>query len=90
MVIFIFGLCHLLTIYKYLIFIYSGGYRQLKIILTKMTMTKMTAGWVLYTSPKQLLCKSLVSPIFRLFLGTDLKRTYNGGITDLERRQGCL
>ena len=26
MVIFIFGLCHLLTIYKYRIFIYSGGY----------------------------------------------------------------
>ena len=26
MVIFIFGLCHLLTIYKYLIFIYSGGF----------------------------------------------------------------
>ena len=25
MVIFIFGMCHLLTIYKYLIFIYSGG-----------------------------------------------------------------
>ena len=35
MVIFIFGLCHLLTIYTYKIFIYSGGYGQLKIILTK-------------------------------------------------------
>ena len=56
-----------------------------------MTMTKMTAGWVLSTSPKQLLCKSLVSPIFRPFLGTDLQRFHNGGITDLQRRQneGC-
>ena len=26
MVIFIFGMCHLLTIYKYYIFIYSGGF----------------------------------------------------------------
>ena len=26
MVIFIFGMCYLLTIYKYLIFIYSGGF----------------------------------------------------------------
>ena len=26
MVIFIFEMCHLLTIYKYLIFIYSGGF----------------------------------------------------------------
>ena len=26
MVIFIFGMCHLLTIYKYEIFIYSGGF----------------------------------------------------------------
>ena len=32
-------------------------------------------------------CKSLPNPIFLPFLGTDLKRTYNGGITDLQRRQ---
>ena len=32
-------------------------------------------------------CKSYVTPIFLLFWGTDLKRTWNGGTTDLQRRQ---
>ena len=34
-------------------------------------------------SPKQFPTKSLANPIFRLFLGTDLKRTYNGFITEV-------
>ena len=37
--------------------------------------------------PLQIPCKSYVSPIFRLFQGTDLERFCNGGITDLKRRQ---
>ena len=43
MVIFISGLCHLLTIYKYKIFIIVAVLTLLKLILTKMTMTIMTA-----------------------------------------------
>ena len=37
-------------------------------------------------TPMWFLCESLVSPIFRPFLGTDLQRIWNGGRTDLERR----
>ena len=43
MVIFIFGLCHLLTIYKYKIFIIVAVLTLLKSILTNDQMTKMTA-----------------------------------------------
>ena len=38
-------------------------------------------------TPMWFLCESHVSPIFRPFLGTDLQRIWNGGRTDLERRQ---
>ena len=43
------------------------------------------------SSPMWFPCKSLVSPIFLPFLGTDLQRFHNGGITDLRRRlnEGC-
>ena len=34
-------------------------------------------------TPMQLPCKSYVSPIFRLFYGTDLQRTWNGPETVL-------
>ena len=44
MVIFIFGFGHLLTIYKYKIFIIVADFDNQKTILTKMTMTKMTAS----------------------------------------------
>ena len=42
MVIFIFGFGHLLTIYKYKIFIIVADFDTLKTILTKMTMTILT------------------------------------------------
>jgi len=44
MVIFISGLCHLLTIYKYIIFIIVAVLTLLKLILTNDQMTKMTAA----------------------------------------------
>ena len=86
MVIFIFGLCHLLTIYKYRIFIYSGESWQLKIILTKWPNDHNDRKLLFYPSPMWYPCKSLPNPIFLPFLGTDLQRFYNGITTDLLRR----
>ena len=37
-----------------------------------------------FVSPKQIPTKSHASPIFRLFSGTDLQRTYNGIRTEVE------
>ena len=41
-------------------------------------------------SPKQIPTKVGASPIFRLFLGTDLQRFYNGLTTALKRRRSEL
>ena len=44
-------------------------------------------NWKAIVSPKQFPCKSYASPISRLFLGTDLQRTWNGLGTEVEGRR---
>ena len=43
--------------------------------------------WIYTALPLFLLSKSYVTPIFRIFLGTDSERIHNGGRTVLEYRQ---